>query len=229
MELHKIRGGTIENLESKKYTLSIGVSLGNKWFTVENILELIKWSLPLTKDEIVVYVGDSIHAINLEVKKKISFERALKLAHEMGNELLNQIKKEVSKTFSQEDMSKIKFARWEDLDNEIYKSKKEFLYRFYNSNKDFKDSLESIAKESVVNGKRTYSEKEINRLGMYIVEELPHQLNKIAINRIICDALVYPFDGKIPELVEAIQKGEIFPEIKEKIMDTEPKVFLEVR
>ncbi|OHA88878.1 MAG: hypothetical protein A3C70_01680 [Candidatus Zambryskibacteria bacterium RIFCSPHIGHO2_02_FULL_43_14] len=65
MKLHKIRTGNREDLEDKKYTLSIGVSLGNKWFTIENIIDLIRWSLPRTKYDLVVYVGDSIHAINL--------------------------------------------------------------------------------------------------------------------------------------------------------------------
>lgn len=46
---------------------------------------------------------------------------------------------------------------------------------------------------------------------------------------VVCDAFTYPFDGELPELTEKIQNGEIFPEIKENIMDTEPKVFLEVR
>ena len=34
MELYKIRGGNKEDLENKKYTLSVGISLGNKWFTI---------------------------------------------------------------------------------------------------------------------------------------------------------------------------------------------------
>ena len=48
-------------------------------------------------------------------------------------------------------------------------------------------------------------------------------------NGVECDAYVYPFDGELVVLTEKIQRGELFPEIKKAIMDTNPKVFLEVR
>ncbi len=229
MELQTIRNGSIDKLRNKEYTLSIGISLGNKWFTVENTIELIKWCLSYTKDKVVVYVGDSIHAINLEVKKRISLDKALDMTHKMGDELLNQVKADASKLFSSEELSKLHFAKWNDLVDDSYNSKIEYLNNLYKTDHNFKDTLESIARKSVENGERTYSEEDINRLGVYIVEELPHQINKVQIGGIICDALVYPFDGEIPVLVEEIQKGGRFPEIKRSILDTEPKVFLEVR
>ena len=229
MNLHKIRGGNKEDLENKKYTLSVGISLGNKWFTTENIIELIKWSLQNTKDNVIVYIGDSIHAINLEVKKRISYEKALAMADQMGNEFLEQLKTEILKLFSPEDVPKIIFAKWNDLVDTSYKNKIDYLYNLYKSNDNFKNILEDISTEAVINGERKYSPEEIHRLGTYIIEELPHQLNRVQIKGFVCDALVYPFDGKITELVEKIQNGEMFPEIKENIMDTEPKVFLEVK
>ena len=48
-------------------------------------------------------------------------------------------------------------------------------------------------------------------------------------NGVECDAFVYPFDGELAMFAEKIQRGELFPEIKKVIMDTKPKVFLEVR
>ena len=44
-----------------------------------------------------------------------------------------------------------------------------------------------------------------------------------------CDAFVYPYDGEMVELSEKIQKGEISPEIRDAIIDTEPKVFIVIR
>ncbi len=229
MELISIRSGSIGKLRNKEYVLSIGISLGNKWFTPENIAELIKWSLKYSKEKVVIYVGDSIHAINLEVKKGISFDKALEEARAMGDELLTQVQATMSELLSKEVFSKLHFATWNDVVDDSYKSKVAYLENLYENNQNFRDTLESIAKASVANGQKTYSEEELHRLGSYIVEELPHQLNKVQIDGIVCDALVYPFDGEIPALVEAIQKGKRFAEIRKNILDTEPKVFLEVR
>ncbi len=229
MQLYKIRGGNIEELNQKKYTIGVGISLGNKWFTLENIIELVEWSLLHTKDKVIVYIADSIHAINLEIRKKISPEKASKLADEMGREVLNEVKSEIKRRFSQEKVEKIVYVRWQDLVGESYRNKLDYLRFFYKKDDEFRNTIHSIIRNFVSKENREFSNDEINRLGEYVIEEMPEVINRVNMAGIICDAYAYPFDGDLARLVEKIQKGEIFPEIKENIMDTEPKVFLEVR
>lgn len=231
MQTYKIRGGTKEDLEAQKYNLGVGISLGNKWFTVPNIIELIRFCLVHTKKYVVVYVADSIHAINLEVRKRIKYEKALQMAEKLGTDLLNQVKQEVEKTFSPEEISRIHYVKWGSIANDAFKSKVNFLYDFYQKNEDFKNYLQSIVRKAISKetGPRTFSESEILRLTDYIIEELPEQTTRVPMGEFSCDAFVYPYDGEIVELAERIQMGEIFPEIKNAIIDTEPKVFIELR
>lgn len=231
MQLHKIRGGNIQDLENKKYNIGVGISLGNKWFTVPNIIGLIRWSLLHTRKDVVVYVADSIHAINLEVRKRIKYEKALAMADKMGTDLLEQVRREVEKTFSPEEISKIHYAKWNIIADNTFRSKVYFLYDFYQKNNDFKCYLQSIVRKSISKetSPRTFSEKEIARLTHYVIEELPEQTTRVPMGEYTCDGFVYPYDGDIVELAEKIQKGKIFPEIKENVIDTQPKVFLEVR
>ncbi len=231
MQIYKIRGGTIEDLEAKKYNIGVGISLGNKWFTVENIIELIRWSLLYTREDVIVYVADSIHAINIEVRKRFKYEKALAIADQMGTDLLDQVKQEVEKTFSLEEISKIKYVKWNVIENDAYKAKVKYLYNLYETSNDFKSQLQSIVRIGISKetSPRTFSESEIQRLAMYIIEELPEQTTRVTMGEFACDAFAYPYDGEIPKLVEEIQKGKKFPEVKENIIDTEPKVFMEVR
>lgn len=231
MNLYKIRGGNLDDLNNKNYNIGVGISLGNKWFTTENIIGLIQWCLPHTRKYVVVYVADSIHAINLEVRKRISYEKASRLADQMGTDLLNQVKQEVEKNFSPEDISKIHYVKWNTLTNDAFTAKVKYLYDFYEHNPDFKNHLISIVKNSLSKetSLRTFSEDEIVRLTHYIIEELPEQSTRVPMGEYICDAFAYPYDGEIVKLAEEIQDGEKFPEIREKIIDTKPKVFLEVR
>ena len=97
MRLHKIISGELRKLENKEYQIGIGISLGNKWFTVDNIVELTRWCLDYSKDKVIVYVADSIHAINLEVRKQISREKAEKIADEMGDKYLNRSRDGIKK------------------------------------------------------------------------------------------------------------------------------------
>jgi len=95
MELHRIRGGNKEELEARAYTIGVGISLGNKWFTPENILGLVIWSLQYTRENVIVYVADSIHAINEEVRGKMSPERAMERSLKKISNSLKKIKNEL--------------------------------------------------------------------------------------------------------------------------------------
>ncbi|TSC55200.1 MAG: Uncharacterized protein LiPW30_666 [Parcubacteria group bacterium LiPW_30] len=229
MELHKIRGGNIIDLENKQYNIGVGISLGNKWFTTENIIEEIRWALQNTKDFVLVYVADSIHSINLEVRKKISKEKAMRLALDQGSRILSDVKNQVEKTFSKDDINRIYYKNWNSLLNESYKKKLEYLCSFYIKNEEFKKQIHELVISYVSKEERKFDDEEINKLGTYIIEELPEILCRVSFGNLITDAYMYPFDSDLVRFVEDIQFGRIFPEIKENIIDTEPKVFLEVR
>ncbi len=99
MQLYRIRGGNEEDLERKKYTIGVGISLGNKWFTVENIVNLTTWALDHTKDKVIIYVADTIHAINIEVRNGISYQESLQKASKQGDKILHEVKACIKKYY----------------------------------------------------------------------------------------------------------------------------------
>lgn len=229
MQLHAIRGGTIEELKAKRYNIGVGISLGNKWFTIENILNLTKWALAHTKEHVIVYVADAIHAINLEVRNDLRTEVALAKANNMGTELLNAVKAEIEKTFPEEEKRRIVYAKWNDIVDESYRTKLEYLYTKYNTDIQFRDVIHTLVRSFTSREEKKFTDTEINRLGEYVIEETPENLCRVKMKGYECDAFIYPYDGALPILNEQIQNGEAFPEIREKIIDTAPKVFMEVR
>lgn len=131
MNLYKIRGGTNKDLLNRHYNIGVGISLGNRWFTPENIVSLIEWSMIHTKEYVIVYVADFIHAINIEVRNGKSPEKAEEKALGMGADILEQIKNLVDGKFGTDEKSKIFYATWSDLLIPSFRSKVEFLYECY--------------------------------------------------------------------------------------------------
>ena len=206
MELCIIRGGSKTELETKQYNIAVAISLGNKWFTVENIIELIRWSLRYTREEVTVYVADTIHAINIKVRRqRTSEERALLRARQQGQKILENVKKEVEKNFLPKEQVKIIYATWDDITDESYKKKVSYLYDVYDSNPEFQSCIKSIIRKWTSKEKNGFSEKEIERLGTYIIEELPELTTRIPIKGKIYDAYVYPFDGEVTQLAEKLE------------------------
>jgi len=127
MRLYNVYGGLREELESREYRIGIGVSLGNPWFEPRNILDLTRWCLRFTRDVVVIYVADTIHAINIEVRKKITPERALQKARHQADQLMSETVKLLQAVANPQERERIKFARWDDLVDEPYREKVTFL------------------------------------------------------------------------------------------------------
>jgi tRNA-dependent cyclodipeptide synthase len=229
VKLQQIRSGCKEELENKNYNLGIGISLGSTWHTVSNIIQLIKWSLVYTRENVVVYVADSIHAINLEVITGLNQEQARIAANKMGDELVASIQHEVKKQFSNEEIQHIHFAKWNSIETCSYKEKTAYLYSLYETDELFKKFIHASAKHIVLKDARSFSEDEIHRLGCYIIEEMCEIITRVKIGGVVCDALVCPYDSELARLVGKIQQGTVFPEIKSRMIDTLPKVMLVVR
>jgi len=229
MQLYSIRGGTKEELETKKYNIGVGVSLGNKWFTPENVLELTKWSLEYSRESVVVYIADTPYVINIEVREDRSPRSAVASAKKKGKIALSEIKKIFKEALSSDELRRVEYVTWDELIDEKFRRKLAFLYSFFDKNQNFKNRLLEIIREFVSHEARDFSEDKLIRLSHYIIEELPELINRVKIGNITYDAYAYPHDTEIARLVDKIQKGEEFPEIKAAIMDAEPKVFLEVR
>lgn len=229
MELHQIRGGTREELEAKAYNIGVGISLGSKWFTPENIVELTKWSLQYTREQVIVYVADSIHSINEEVRGRMSPQRAMARSLRKGSEILQDVRAIIDEQFSEEDRKRIVYATWNEIVDAEYEKKMAWLIRFFYESLAFARRIKEIVRNGLSKESREFKEQDIERLGMYIISEMPELLCRVPVKGYPCDAYVYPYDVELTHFAEQVQTGEVFPEIRENIIDTEPKVFLEVR
>lgn len=229
MELHRIRYGSKEALEAKEYNICVGISLGNRWFTPENVFGLIEWSIRYTKEYVVICPTDDIHAINLEVRNRRSRESALKLARKMSDELMTSVKELVESRLSESDKRKLIYATWADVADEEYKRKVDWLYAYFKDDQEFRDSIQNIVRGHTAREERKFSDEDIAVLSTYILEELPEVVGKVKVKGYLYEAYAYPFDSELTQFIEQIQLGEIFPEVRDNIIDTEPKVFLEVR
>lgn len=229
MDLLSIRSGTRKNLESKKYNIGVGISLGNKWFTTENILDLVQWSLKYTREKVVVYVADSIHSLNIEARTGKGTKKAKTLSLQQGQNILNEVRNQINGRFSKEEVSRISYAHWDELVDDLYTENVNYLYSIFNTNNGFKKAVLNLVQNHISKESRAFSDESMEKMAYYILEELPELLCRVKIAGTVYDAYVYPFDGELCTFVQELQNGEIFPEVKEVIITTEPKVFLEVR
>jgi len=140
-ELGIIRGSNEEEVKSKKFNIYLGISLGNKWFTKENMKEYVHWALKYTKERVGILIADTLHAINYEVRNRKSFEKSIKKALEEGNRF-EKIFLEIIKELPIEERKRIDLIRWDDIEKAPFSKKfTPFLQEEFEKNERKKDRL----------------------------------------------------------------------------------------
>lgn len=208
-----IRGVSLKEIEYKKHNIFVGISLGNKWFTRENIKSEILWCLRYSKDKVGVLVADTLHAINYEVRNGYSKKRALRYALRKGGEMCLLIEEIISK-LPKKEQKRVEIIRWDEVkENDFRKNVLLNLYKQFEKDPRFKQEIVSIVDNLIKRESRKFNTNQRLHLCRYVLEELPEFLQGLWIKRTYYDCHVYPKDDLLNQFVEKIQKKQIHPEI----------------
>lgn len=212
MIIKKYLNTSREEIASKKFNIIIGISLGNKYFTKENIKKYILWALENTKEDVLVVIADEIQAINLEVLDRYTKKRAEDKATRMGDELEKQIF-EIILGLSKEKRKIIKIIRWKKLLTKNYRTKIQLIRKEFETNEKFHDFIIKIAKENPKILKKNLSEQELDSVAEYVIQELPLFIT-------IEGLIPYPGLGLMDRLIMGLQNKTLFPELSRKLRIT---------
>ena len=222
-----------KEVESKKYNIWIGISLGNKYFNKENIKQYVLWALGNTKEDVLIVIADRIHAINLEVMDKYSklgaFRRALRLGDEKEGEI-----KEIIKSLPEEKQKLIKVAKWKEVTTSKYHDYRvEVLFEEFRKNKEFHRYIIRIIKENSKISSKNLSNEKLDRLAEYVLYEIPVYLNGAKYGGLpeyggkTYLLQIYPGLGLIDTLLIGLQEGKLFPKLTKKLKITDKIAILE--
>ena len=215
-------GATEKEVESGKFNIWIGISLGNKYFTKENIKEYILWALENTKENVLIVVGDRLYAIKLEALDKYNKIRAFRVAARFGDKKEQEVN-EIIEELPKEKRGLVKIARFRQVtDSRYYEARLEVLREGYKKNEDFRECVINIVKDIYGKSIHTLTDEVIDKLAEYVLIELPVYLNGAYYHDSgktgkYYECTVYPGLGLIDELIIGLHNGSLFPEIAKKL------------
>jgi tRNA-dependent cyclodipeptide synthase len=214
---------TEQDIQAKKFNIFVGISLGNKYFTKENIKKYIVWALENTKDDVLVLIADKNHAINYQVLNAYNPERALQVALRKGTETEDSVKK-IVRGLLKEKHHLIKICKWDDArKSSYYQSKiKIFLNEFKENNK-FHDFIIKIVQENLNAKAEGLNLEQLEKLSLYVLDELPILLNGVEFEGKIYDLHPYPGLSCLDDLLMGLQNGTMFPKLA-KMLEIENKI-----
>lgn len=222
MRIEKYLNTSKEEVEGKAFNIWIGVSLGNKYFTKDHIRAYIDWALKHAKDRVLVVIGDALHASNLEVLDRRTPEAAMKKALRIGDAKYREIE-EIISALPLDQRKKVGLVRWRDaMAAESFKKNSEIIHEAYKNNPHFREEVRSIVRvgrEDRADRLAKLSEVEMDTLCEYILSEIPHFVDGVQCygDGTVYTLLPYPGLSRLDDFFIGLQKGELFPEIAEKL------------
>lgn len=227
MRIVKYLNTTKEEVESKKFNIWIGISLGNKYFTRENIKEYIKWSLNFTKEDILVAIPDRIHAINLEILNHISKLRAFRKTFRMADEKIQEIT-EIVNSLPESKRSLVNIGRWNDITKSKYNDyRTEIVFEEFREGDEFYKYIISIVRNNFKNHLKELNQKELEKLSEYVLYEIPLFLNGVKYAGRVYSLIVYPGTNQFDDLLLGLQNGILFPDLSKKLKITDKIAILD--
>lgn len=214
MRIENYFNTTKEEINQKRFNILLGISLGNKYFSENNIREYILWAIENTKEKVLILVPDKIHAINYEVRDGYSRKRAMHVSKRKGEDV-KKIVEEIISELPQKYADICKFAFWEEIENEFHEKQLNFLIKEFGKNILFKNEIIEITKESC--GNKKIDADGFEKLAAYVLHELPMLISGVEHEGFFYGLLPYPGLSKIDNLVFDLQESRKFPELAEKI------------
>jgi len=217
MRIVKYLNTNEEEVKSRKFNIFLGISLGNRYFSKEHIRRYIVWALENTKESVLVLIADKIHSINYEVLNGYKKERALQVALRRGFEVEDSIKK-IVRSLPKEKQNLVKICRWESARNSsYYKRKIKIFLKEYNENKEFHDFIIKIVQENLGGKVKNLEKEKLEKLSLYILDELPILLNGVEFEDRVYNLHPYPGLTYLDDLLMGLQESKLFKNFAKKL------------
>ena len=183
-------GTTEEEVNTNKFRIFVGVSLGNKYITTELARKYLGYALDHTKENVAILIADEIDVVNWEVFRGYSKEEARKKVKNKSDQLKRLFQRAVRQVAHERgfDVSpQIHIIRWEDITTGRFNALKEILTEEFNTNDKFKKKVLSfVDKYSKLRNKTlSESEKIIEDLGSAMKQDHMHKSVEMIMFRFI--------------------------------------------
>ena len=223
-EIQETLGVAAEEILARGHNLSVGVS-DTPWFNGEGRLEsLILWALEHTREKLLVWIPGRMYASNYFHIRKFRRSEALRLGFVAEDRFRARVEAAVRDHLRAGSSATIDIVGYDGLLTPEFVYRRSVLYRCFSEQDGFYRRVMEVADEYLQTRGRTVSEKLVEAVAVYQLQEMPMFIAPVRIigKETAYTTTVYPGMGKFDLLAHDLTRGSVFPELTAKLGLTEP-------
>ncbi len=110
------------------------------------------------------------------------------------------------------------YLRWEGCTKyPYYQDKIKIILHEFQENKEFHDFIINIVRENLASKMGNIDSLKLEKLSLYVLDELPILLNGVEFNGTVYDIHPYPGLSRLDDLLMGLQNGTLFPQLSRKL------------
>ncbi len=219
--LKKYLNTTADEVNRRTFNIWMGLSLGNKYFTREHIREYLLWSLAHTKERVLIFICDRIHAYNIKALDGKSERASVKRAMKAGEEKAREVRGIID-GLNADEQRRISLLRWDDVSGgELYERALKAVREAYEQNFEFRKLIINIIKDARPDRADQFSrmsKERMDHLAEYVLHEIPILVNGVSDSEGRAYTLFpYPGTNALDDLSIGLNTGVVFPKLAKKL------------
>jgi len=217
MRVGEIYGTTLEKILNREHNIYIGISMGNRYFSKENIEAYIEWGLRCTRENLIVFIADSIQSYNYQAFRGLTEKEATVKAADISIQYKNMVKRIINRMKNMGKLQKeIPIIGFDTAaDNDYYRQNREKIQQEYHNNPRFRDAIIDLMKQNVKAITQETTREQLDIAANYLLLEIPLQYH-MTHEGTTYDLIPYP-GVSTAKFLDRLQNKEIFPELAEKL------------
>lgn len=216
---------SVEDVEACRWNPYLGISIRNRYFTQEAILEFTKWGVAHAHTRFALLIVDILQRINNEVLDRAHTGKAIEKAFLQSDPILEYCHKAVD-ALPPEQRNKVVIVEWADIVDDAYAWNRGLVFEYFESCREFRAYITSSVSKNLGAIVARLKDGDLETLCQYVLYEIPEFLCGFMFQGTHYNLCAYP--GSIAFLTRDLVKQEFFQPVLSKLRTYGPVAHAEM-
>jgi len=216
---------SVEDMQARRWNPYLGISVRNKYFTQEAILEFTKWGVAHAHTRFALLIVDILQRINNEVFEKGNTAKAIEKAFRQSD-LIREYCQQAVAQLPEEQRDKVVIVECADIVDDAYAQNRALVFDCFESCPEFRAYIPHSVSKNLGGIVDRLKDGDLETLCQYVLYEIPEFIRGFMHQGVHYNLCTYP--GSITYLTRDLVKQDFFRPVYSRLLSYGPVAHAEM-